>query len=256
MRRVISRLGSSLPAAHVVDLAGRARGEGGPDALAVVVHVDPVAHLHAVPVDRQLVPVEGVGDEQRDQLLGVLARAEGVGAAGDDGVEAVGAVPREHLEVAARLAGRVRAGRADRIGLPEGPGRDGAVDLVGRHLHEAAHLRAAGGLQQHRRADDVGVDEVGRLQDAAVHVALGGEVDHRVDPRDRARHRLGVGDVGVDEAVGLVVGDVGDVGRVAGVGELVEVHDLGSAAERQAHERGPDEPAATGHEKLHAVSLR
>ena len=67
---------------------------------------------------------------------------------------------------------------------------------------------------------------------------------------------VGVGDVAVDEAVAAVVGDVGEVGQVAGVGELVEVHHLRPASERQAHERGADEPAATGHEKLHAVSFR
>jgi hypothetical protein len=45
------------------------------DAPAVVVHVQPVAHVSAVAVERHGAAVEQVGDEERDDLLGVLVVA-------------------------------------------------------------------------------------------------------------------------------------------------------------------------------------
>ena len=62
------------------------------DAPAVVVDVQPVADVPAVAVERHLLAVDQVGDEQRDDLLRVLVRAVVVGAAGDPDVQSVGAV--------------------------------------------------------------------------------------------------------------------------------------------------------------------
>ncbi len=247
-------VGHLIAAAHVVDLAGDAVFHGRPDARAVVLDVDPVADLLPVAVHRQLLAVEGVGDEQRDELLGVLARSVGVRSARDDGVDAERAVPGEHLQVAPGLAGRVWAGRLDRVGLVEGAREDRAVDLVGGDLDEPPHAGVAGRVQQDGCTHHIGVDEVAGAQDRAVHVALGGEVHHHVHAGDGARDGGGVGDVGVHERVGGVAGDVGDVGRVAGVGELVEVHHLGPTAQRHAHERGTDEAAAAGDQDPHIAS--
>ena len=167
-----------------------------------------------------------------------------------DGVDAVGAHRGEHLEVAAGLGGRVGRARPQGVVLARGVARlDVAVDLVGRDVDEAA-AAVADPLEQEVRAEDVGLDEVAGLHDRAVDVRLGGEVDDRVAALGRARDRIGVADRAVHEAVALVVGDVGQVGRVAGVRERVEVHDLDvvMAPQQPPHEMRADEPAAAGHE--------
>ena len=123
-------------------------------------HVDPVAHVQAVAVDRQRLVLQGVGDHQRDQLLRELVGAEVVGAARDHGVQPVRVVRGAHQEVGARLGGRVGVVGLERACLGETALRaQAAVDLVGRDLQEARHLVLARGVQQHLGAEHVGPDE-------------------------------------------------------------------------------------------------
>ena len=137
--------GWSLDAArHVVGLAGARRGAGRTSMPAgVVVDVQPVAPLEAVAVERQRPVVDGVGDEQRDELLGVVVRAVRVGAAGHDGVQAVGHDVAPHEQLAGRLGGGVRRARRERVVLAGVALVDRAVDLVGRDLEEARPIAAA-----------------------------------------------------------------------------------------------------------------
>src|SRR5215831_6096676 len=89
--------------------------------------------------------------------------------------------------------------------------------------------------------------------DAAVNVALGGEVQDRVDARtDNRSDRVAVGDIALDEAITRVVRQVRQVRQVAGVAEAVEVDDsdLALRVEEVAHEVAADEAAATGHQNL------
>ena len=111
------------------------------------------------------------------------------------------------------------------------PVGDRAVDLVGRDLQEArAAGRDAAGLEQDVDADDPGRQERLGIEDRAVDVRLGGEVDDRVGAVDQRPDDGRVGDVAADEAEpgGLlrVVTDRAEVGLVAGVGQLVEDGDL------------------------------
>ena len=101
----------ALLPADVVDLACLALAQRELDPGAVILDVQPLAPLPAVAVHRQVLPVERVRDEERQELLRVLARAVGVRAARDQRVDAVGAHVREHLQVAAGLRRRVRARR-------------------------------------------------------------------------------------------------------------------------------------------------
>ena len=102
---------------------------------------------------------------------------------------------REHLEVAAGLRGGVGARRPQRVVLARGaPRRDVAVDLVRRDVDEPA-ARLPRPLEQHVRAVDVRLDELGGAEDRAVDVRLGGEVDDRLAALGRSRDRGRVGDV-------------------------------------------------------------
>src|SRR6185436_13543065 len=78
-----------VPAAHVVDLAVTALAQDQVDGRAVVEHVEPVAHLAAVAVERQRLVLQRVGDEERNHLLRVLVGTEVVRRARDDHRHAV-----------------------------------------------------------------------------------------------------------------------------------------------------------------------
>ena len=65
---------------HVVRLAGGAVAQDVIHRRRVVGDEQPVAPLQAIAVQRQRQVVERIGDEQRDQLLGMLVRAVGIGA--------------------------------------------------------------------------------------------------------------------------------------------------------------------------------
>jgi hypothetical protein len=210
-------VGLLVPAADVVDLAGLAGLQDGADGAAVVGDVEPVADLLAVAVHGQRLAGQGVGDHQRDELLGEVVRAVVVGAVAGGDRQAVGVVPGAHEVVGGGLAGGVRAVGLVGLGFGEGRvvGAQRAVHLVGAHMVEAegglgfgvqAHPVAAGGFEEGEGAVDVGADEVARAVDAAVHVALGGEVDDGAG--------LVLGEQAVDE---FAVADVAVHEDVAGV---------------------------------------
>ena len=141
------------------------------DAGAVVLDVEPVAHVAAVAVDRQRLALERVEDHQRDQLLGELVRAVVVRAVGDQRRQAVGLVSRR-APGGRRPPSRPRRASSARTGVvsvKRPVGAERAVDLVGGDVQEAEARRApsapsvaqvgAGGLEQLEGADDVGLDE-------------------------------------------------------------------------------------------------
>ena len=234
--------------ADEVGLAHAAAGQDGPHGGAVVLGVDPVAHVLAGAVELGALPVHDVGDLARDELLHVLVGAVVVGAVGDRGAQAVGAGPGAHQHVGGGLGGGIRAARLVRRGLGE-PGRvvDGqvSVDLVGAHV-VVADAVLAHRLKQAEGALDVGVEERLGVGDGVVVVALGRVVHDGVMARNDALQELGVADVAHHE-LHAVGGEPRDVLAVAGVGQLVQhghVH-VGVVSHHVAHEVRPDEAAAT-----------
>ena len=131
-------VGFFVPAAHVVGFTQLARFEHAADGAAVVAHVEPVAHLHAVAVHGQVFTGQGVDDHEGDEFFWKVQRAVVVAAVGGEHGQAVGVVPGAHEVVAGGLAGRVRA--VGLVGVVFGKGgvggREGAVDLVGAHMQE------------------------------------------------------------------------------------------------------------------------
>ena len=118
-------------------------------------------------------------------------------------------------------------------------------------------LWATQAVKDRLRAEDVGHQELCGPGDAAVDVGLGGEVDDRLVPGEGGVDGWPVGDVSLDEGVARVVSDGREVGRVAGVRQLVEDGDLDVVpAGVAAAEQGPDvvrtdEPGAAGDEDSH-----
>ena len=82
--------------ADQVGLADAAAGEDAPEGGAVVLGVDPVADVAPVAVEPGAYPVDEVRGLERDELLHMLVGVIVVGAVGDGGLQAEGAVPGEH----------------------------------------------------------------------------------------------------------------------------------------------------------------
>ena len=100
-------------------------------------------------------------------------------------------------------------------------------------------------LEQAHHALHVGAQERSGPGDGAVHVGLRGEIDHGVAPgHHRAQQRL-VADVAHHE-LHPVLGEPGDVGGIARVGELVQ--------HGHAHARALAHHPA-GDEDMHVVPL-
>ncbi len=222
-------VGALGTAADVVSPPGLATFENQFDAAAVVFHVQPIAHVLTVAVDRQRLAVEQVDQAQRDQLFRKLVWAVIVGAVADRGGQAIGVVIGAHQMVGGGLAGGI--GRVGGIGGGFAKRRivrsQGAVYLVGGHVMETVRWRGAvfepggaGSLEQAVGAEHVGVDEGVGPGDGAVDMAFGGEMHDRVYVflAQQALDPIGVADVTVHEAKLRKGFERGQAGAVAGVG--------------------------------------
>ena len=230
-----------------VGLPHAALGQDVPDGRGVVLGVDPVADVLALPVELGAHAVDDVGDLPGDELLNVLVGAVVVGAVGDRGAQAVGAGPGAHEHVGARLGRTVRRARVVRRLLGELGGvveRQVAVDLVGGDVVVADAI-LADGLQKAEGALDVGAQERLRVGDGVVVVALGGVVHDRVVAGDQLVQQLRVADVAHHE-LDAIRRQPGDVLGVAGVGQLVQDGDVhpGVVVDHVVHEVAADEAAA------------
>ena len=135
----------------------------------------------------------------------------------------------------------------------------GTVHLVGRDVVEELALplpvpSVLGGLEHGQGAQDIGPREGQGVLDRAVHVALGGQMNHAVDViflKDSA-HRLEIADVGPHEHVVRGLLDILQISQVAGVGQLIQVYDsvLGVLVHEEAHDVTPDEASAAGYENI------
>ena len=228
-------------AAHVVDAAIRALRDDEVDGLAVVFHVEPVAHVGARAVNGELLALQYVVDDQRNELLGELIRAVVVGAARYGNGHVIRVAVGAHDVVGTRLGGTVRTVRVERRCFHEiALSAEAAVHFVGRNLMEA-HAAApggvalfvasrlpsrAGGVKEALRAEDIGLQEELRIFDAAVHVALGGKVHHHVEAvfGKEAVDEFAVANVAFHEEAAFVVYVFRNRAEVAGVGEQVEHH--------------------------------
>ena len=230
-----------------VGLPRAALGEDVPDGRGVVLGVNPVADVLALPVELGAHAVDDVGDLPGDELLHVLVGAVVVGAVGDRGAKAVGAGPGAHEHVGGRLGARVRAARVIRRLLGElrrVVERKVAVDLVGGDV-VVADAVFADGLQQAEGSLDVGAQERLRVGDGVVVVGLRGIVDDRVVAGDDPIEQLRVADVAHDK-LHAVGGQPRDVLGVAGVGQLVQDGDVDArvVVDHVVHEVAADEAAA------------
>jgi hypothetical protein len=141
------------------------------------------------------------------------------------------------------------------MGLGEGAFVDGAVDLVGGHLHHAGDAQLAHHLHQSVSAEDIRVEKGLRLGYGAVHVSFGGEVDDGVDALRSVDHSRLVADVSVNKAIAGISFHAAQIVQVSRVGQLVQINDLCAAlaGEHPPNEGAADEPGPAADEDLHRL---
>ena len=193
------------------------------DGATVVVDVEPLAAVSARGVERELEVVERVRDEERDQLLGELARPVVVRAVRDRHRQPVRLVVGAGGVVGGSLGGVVRRPRPVGRVLGEGVAgveRQVAVDLARRDVVEAGDAVPARRLEQRLRAEHVRAEEAAGVDHGEAVVRLRREVDDDADLllREQPLHELEVADVSLDEPHVEPV----EVAPVAGVREQVE----------------------------------
>ncbi len=112
-------------------------------------------------------------------------------------------------------------------------------------------------MQQAQRTHHIGLRKGERVLDAAVHMALGGEVDDAVDVLflHQLVDAIEITDVHLDELIVGLVLDVLEVGEVAGIGQLVEVDDLVFRVfvDEKSNDMAADEACATSDDDVSFV---
>ena len=239
--------------ADQVRLADAALGENRPHARAVVLGMDPVAHVLALAVQLRTLTVQDVRDLTRDELLHMLVRTVVIRAVRDRRPNPVRARPGAHKHVARGLGGAVRRARMVRGGFRE-PGRvvqrQIAVHLVGAHVVVADPV-LPDCLEQAERALDVRFQERLRVRDRIVVMGLGRVVHDRVVARHDPVEQLGVADVAVHE-LDTILRQARDILDVARIGQGIQhghMH-VRMVVDHVMHEIRPDETTTTSHDNV------
>lgn len=210
----------------VVNLTRSTGGEKKGDRLCVILDIQPVAHLVAIAIDRDIGAVDEIGDKEGDQLLEKLSRSVVVGATGDYDVLSVTPMRGERHQVAPGLGGRVRARRRKWRGLVCSPDLDRTVNLVGRDMEKTANVRFACGRQEDLRTDDIRTGKLGCPIEGAVDKGLSGGVNDRVASDHGRGNNHGVTNVASDKGVPRFGFEIGQGIGVCRVSQGIEVDDL------------------------------
>ena len=235
----------------------------------MVIDIQPVADLPPVAVHGQRPAGKRVQNHVRNEFFGELVAAVIVGTVGDQGGQAVGALPGADEVVAAGFAGGIGAGRRVGRGFGEFTGAvitQIAVHFIGGNVVEA-EVGAFGfgqrlpvmprGFEQCERADQIGADEVARIGNAFIDMAFGGQMHHgvRAVAGENAVKAAAAGNIGAFKRIVQAALDIGQIVQIACVGELVHVDDaVVGVADKVAYQRGTDKACAAGDEDVHVSS--
>ena len=236
--------------ADQVRIADAALRQDRPHARAVVLGMNPVAHVLALAVQLRTLPVQDVRDLARDELLHMLVWTVVVRAVRDRGTDAVRARPRAHQHIARGLRRRIRRTRMIRRMLRE-PGRiiqgEIPVHLVRAHMMVTDPI-LPDRLQQTERALHIRPQKRFRIRDGIIVVRLGRVMHDRVMTRHDSVQQVRIADI-TNHELHTILGQARDVLRIAGIRELVQhghVH-VRMMVHHVMHEIRPDETTATGH---------
>jgi hypothetical protein len=255
-------------ASDVVAFSWNPLFQNDPESRAMVVHVEPVTDVSAVPVDRQFQTFHGIVDHERDELLGKLVRPVVVRTIGDEGREPVSSKIGSCQVIRGCFAGGVGAGGVIGSVLREIPcAPQGAINLVRGNVEKSLSLKglrgarqpeSATGFEEVKGAVDIGSHKGLGAKNAPVHVGFRSKMNHPVDGGnfENALNHFSVADIAFNEAVsfGKTLLHIGQIGEIAGIGEQVEIDhlDVVRAFENMSYKIAADESAAAGDEYVHA----
>ena len=225
-----------VEAADIVGLAEAAFLQNEPDGGRVVFDKKPIADLLAVAIDGEGLSIERIEDHQGDELFGKMVGAVVVRAIRREGGEAVGVLEGPDEVVAGGFGGGVGAVRCEGGGLRKGGvvRSESSVNFISRDMEETERGAAvvgegfpimARGIQETQRAGDIRLHErLGRV-DRAIHMRLGGEIQHGIDLMlgEQSRNQFLVPDITLLKNIARIGGEVREVGGIARVGEQVEI---------------------------------
>ena len=215
-----------------------------------VVDVEPVAARVPVAVDSERLAAERLGDEARDDLLGMLPRPVVVERSDDHDRQVVRDPVAVREAVGARLGRGVRAARLERVPLVHRRVLRRAVHLARGDEQEALDGTRPDRVEEDLRPLDVRRHELGRaVADRLLDVGLRRGIHDHVDPADDLVHQAGVADVAVDELESRMAHHVGEVLDARCIRERVERdHLVRRVLEQVPDEVRRDEPGAAGDE--------
>jgi HAD superfamily hydrolase (TIGR01509 family) len=129
-------------------------------------------------------------------------------------------------------------------------------------VDEAAGTVAPHGLEKHEDAIHVSLNKLAGVQQRAIDMRLGCEIDNGVEASNRIVNCFRIADVALHEGVAWSAFETSKVGRVPRVGELVEDTDAfvspldEKSGKRTADETGPSGHNDTAHRLIrHGVSI-
>jgi len=108
-------------------------------------------------------------------------------------------------------------------------------------------------IEQHARADDIGVDEILRGIDAAIDVRFGGEINDGIELMfgHQGIHLIGIRDIRFEEfvTIAMLLRYTCEIRQIAGIGEYIDVGYVSRLVMFQnvANKVAPNEAAAARH---------
>ena len=126
-------------------------------------------------------------------------------------------------QVTARLAGGIRAVGDQGITFHRGSLRNVPINLISADVEQTLQTAPMHHLQKDVCAIDIRLDEASRIDDAAVHVSLGGEVHNSIHAvrLHRFLQQISIADVALHEGISGVILHIRQVVQVSRIGELV-----------------------------------
>ena len=205
----------------------------------MIANVEPVAHVHAVPIDGDGFAAQDALNDDGDELFGELIRAVVVRAVRDECRQPVGVIVGTNKQVACGLASGV--GRVRRVG--RGLGEESfraerTEDFIRADVQESVRGSRfavhglpgiAASLEEMEGAVDVGGDEVAGASDATIDMAFGSEVHDMRDfmLTDDAKDFVLIPQIDFFEHVTRMNAmDAIKVFKMPRVGEAVEIDEL------------------------------
>ena len=89
--------------AKIIHFSGNTLAEGRPNTSAMIVHINPIAHLQTISVHRQRFVLPGMSNHERYQFLGELKRSVVVTTPGDHCIHAMSVHKRSYKTIGAGL---------------------------------------------------------------------------------------------------------------------------------------------------------